>query len=500
MMALRPSADRRSQAIVGLCAAAYWILVLALLRGAPPHPLDDVWEDGVVARHLIAGAGFRSTVLYPPLWALRDPATLTVPVLVHGPLLPLALILPLRLFGPGVLEHLSWAAAAIAACGAVQTHRLASRWLEGPILPALAASLFTLAPVMLTAVQHSPSVVLGGGLLMASLDLLVRERPRTMTAGLVLGLASLIRPEMLLAAPILAALAAIETRPSAPLRFALGFVVPAAGWWVHQWRTSGLPMFNLSSYTFVGSFGDRPEHAVLRDFDLTPDRWPTTFRSALPGLWRKWIEFLPRAAWHALAATGATTGWLAPWGAWLLLRRSALRPATVACATLALLPVATMTLALPVALYLVPFLGLYALAAASGVGSRVGEGAARRWPARAWAPVLALLVAASTGPDLARAMVEARSRARLLAAERRGLAASKATAATRARPMFSDRPDFTAWTTGRPVLYVSRREYEALYPASGPIEGERAHGLPPRRVPRDTWFHAGYWAVGDSVP
>src|SRR5437667_11801180 len=72
---------------------AFWIFDLAALRAGVPDPLDDTWEYGVAARHVLAGDGFRTDVIHPPLWSLRDSRS-TVPVLVHGPLAP-SLLAPL---------------------------------------------------------------------------------------------------------------------------------------------------------------------------------------------------------------------------------------------------------------------------------------------------------------------------------------------------------------------------------------------------------------------
>jgi hypothetical protein len=80
------------------------------------------------------------------------------------------------------------------------------------------------------------------------------------------------------------------------------------------------------------------------------------------------------------------------------------------------------------------------------------------------------------------------------------------------RLMFSDTPDFVAWTTGRPTVWVTREEYERL-PAAAPVavappaktpKGKRAEAaplvsaaappdtLPTRGGPEDTWFHARF--------
>ena len=53
-------------------ASAFWAFDLAGLRAGVPDPLDDTWEYGVVARSLIEGRGFRTQVIHPPLWSLRD--------------------------------------------------------------------------------------------------------------------------------------------------------------------------------------------------------------------------------------------------------------------------------------------------------------------------------------------------------------------------------------------------------------------------------------------
>lgn len=492
MIRTRPLQASHASLAVVLIASAYWILDLAALGSGPPHPLDDIWEDGVVARSLGAGHGFRTTVLYPPLWTQRDPATSTVPMLVHGPLLPVALVAPLRWFGPGLLDHLAWAAAALAVLLAAQAHRLARRWFDEPSA-VTAAGLLTLSPVLLNAVHHSLSVVVGACLLLAACDFTWRDRPRAWLGGLTLGLCYLVRPEMLLAAPVLAVSC---RRLATALRFGAAFALVAAAWGWHQWHASGAPLFNLSAYTLLSFTPTWPEYSVLRAFDLAPGHGSETLRAALPDLWSKWLWNLPRAARHAVTATGATTGWLALVGGALALRDS--RRAVVAAVTLLSgIPVAMMTLFQPVPLYLVSFLGLYAIAAGNGaawVAGRLGPSLARP---RRWLPSLATLALVATTPALWRAWDEGRRTAVLLAADRRGLSSL---ARTSEQPLlFSDRPDFVAWTTGRPTLYVTREEYEELYPASGPVVGERPYGLPPARDPRDTWFHSGHWAVGEHV-
>ena len=52
--------------------------------------------------------------------------------------------------------------------------------------------------------------------------------------------------------------------------------------------------------------------------------------------------------------------------------------------------------------------------------------------------------------------------------------------------MFSDTPDFVAWTTGRPTLWITRNEYARL-PA--PATAVSASSPPARGAAADTWFH-----------
>src|SRR5512143_3264505 len=98
----------------------------AVLGAGVPDPLDDVGEYGVTARQLLAGHGFRTTVIHPPLWGLRD-AALSVPVLVHGPLLPLLAAPALAALGAGALDHAAWPAALFAFLAAALVFRTGTR-------------------------------------------------------------------------------------------------------------------------------------------------------------------------------------------------------------------------------------------------------------------------------------------------------------------------------------------------------------------------------------
>ena len=95
MLRTRPLAASRALLGALLIATTFWVFDLGSLHGGIPSPLDDTWEYGVAARHLLAGDGYRTGVIHPPLWTLRDSA-ITVPLLIHGPLAP-AIVAPLVL-------------------------------------------------------------------------------------------------------------------------------------------------------------------------------------------------------------------------------------------------------------------------------------------------------------------------------------------------------------------------------------------------------------------
>ncbi len=496
-----------------LIGTAYFLFDLAYLRAGAPHPLDDIWEDGLIARELIAGGAFRTSMIYPPLWGLHDPATMTVPVLVHGPLLPLTLVGPIRLWGDGVLDQLAWLAAAAALVTAVLIFRLAARNAAALLgisahearetqtagaVGAAAAFLFLFSPLTLEATHHSLSVLIGALGSTGALALLDRDRPRTLAAGLVLGLTYLVRPEMLLVAPILALLAAWRAKSLKPAAAVIaGFVVAALPWWWHLFQVIGSPFFNLTSYTTVGFWETRPEATPMRDFALTPEVWPAVFRREFPAMWPKWVAFFPHAAKHAAFTPTAATGLLALVGLILALRVRALRPLAVIGAILALIPIAGMTLTNYQRLYITPFLPLYAIAAAWGAARLAVMWPALRRPA-AWLILLGLLVAPSTITAVAIGASEAKPGWDLLARERADLARFPSGEKAR-RPMFSDRPSFVAWTLRRPALWLKENEYRALPAADGSADSSMVAGRPPRRDPRYTWFHDGHWAQGHQA-
>lgn len=486
------SAARPALAGALLVALLVWLVDLAVLRAAVPHPLDDSWEYGVAARSVAAGAGLRTTVIPPPLWTLRDSAG-TVPLLVHGPLLPIVLAPFVRVFGAGALGLLPWLAAAAATLAAVRIARLGAR-LWSPDAGRAAALAWTLSPLTIRAVNHDAALAVGALFFVLALDLLVRREPRPLAAGLALGLGSLVRTELPVVALLLLPLAGRRHA----LSFALGVLVCMAPWWMHNLRATGMPFFSLSSYLVLGYSKRWPELATLRDFDLPPRLFAAALLSSKLAIAGKALAFLPHALRRALTAPSVATGWLAALGLAATAARPERRPLAWALAAIAAVPIAVMSLTVYDERYLTPFLPLWALGAARG-----GEALASFLPWRArrghgWVWAFALLLAVSLVPALVREAVDAHALAPRLAAERAALAARGAPALGPAAPrrsgvhpvappamFFSDTPDFVAWTTGVPTLYLTRADYERLPPAGAARDTTR----PPRGEPSATWFH-----------
>lgn len=461
---------------VALVVGAFWAFDLAVLRGGTPDPLDDTWEYGVAARALVHGQGFRTAMIHPPLWTLRDSAN-TVPVLIHGPLV--ALLVTPAVAQPRRLDDIAWVAALFATLGALWTAHFAARrfGMAGGIAAAVA---FTASPLTLRSVHHDVSPLLGALLLIAALDLVTAERPRGFAAGIVLGLAWLVRPEMLLAAPFVMLIAA----PAAGGPFLFAFLLCAAPWAWHNLHATGSPIFNLSSYLVIGYSNERPGIAVLRDFTLPPWRWPSMLRESFHLLPAKWHETFPHAVKRLLLVPSPTTGWLAVLGALAALLRKATRWDAAIGIQLAMVPLAVMTLTLYDDRYLVPFLPLWAVAAAAGASTLVGWIPSVREAALAPALLVLLLLLPGTLRDV-------HAEARRSDALRHRLEAERAALAARPAParalMFSDTPDFVAWTTGRPTVWVTREEYLRLPTCT---RAARADTLPPcRDGAAETWFH-----------
>jgi hypothetical protein len=129
---------------------------------------------------------------------------------------------------------------------------------------------------------------------------------------------------------------------------------------------------------------------------------------------------------------------------------------------------------------MVPFMPLYALGAALGARFLAGR---LRVP-RLWWVALVVLMAPSVVMALRAGHLEAGTLRDSLAAERAGL--SNLALGDSTRLVFSDTPDFVAWTTGVPTVWVSRDEFDALYGGDG--ERARRLGLPAHGEVA-TWFH-----------
>ncbi|HTM56796.1 MAG TPA: glycosyltransferase family 39 protein [Candidatus Udaeobacter sp.] len=449
-------------------AVAFWLLDLAALRAGVPDPLDDTWEYGVAARHLIEGDGFRTRVIHPPLVGLMDDRA-TVPLLIHGPLMPI-LISPI-LAGTESVDSASVLSAVFAVLAAWLIFRIGERRF-GAAIGAAAAGLFTIAPLTLRAVHHDPSLMVGAALLLAAIDRLDGDRPMPFISGVAIGLALLARAEMLAAAIVLLVFAGRR----GAIAFAVGMLIVAAPWWLHNARATGQPFFNLSSYLLIGYTPAHPGLSVLRDFNLPPAAFPAALRSALPGLPAKWAEAFPHALKRMLLAPTGGSGWLTLIGAGLALR-SERRSFAVLMIALAMIPLAIMTLTVYDPRYITPFLPIWALGAARGA-----EALSHFLPAwgrrpRAWAGALLLIVLPSVAPALREASREARSFERVIGVERRSLRGFEHWPN---RLILSDTPDFVAFTTGRPVVWMTEAEL---------VAARRDGRLPPGLRASDRWFH-----------
>ncbi|HTR96940.1 MAG TPA: hypothetical protein VMH61_03475 [Candidatus Acidoferrales bacterium] len=476
-----PVPPRRDAWATGTLAFAigFWALDLLVLKAGAPDLLDDTWEYGAAARTLLAGQGLRTPVIHPPLWTLHDAAG-TVPVLVHGPLLPLVLAPLLALAGPRALDLVAVLAALFATLAARRLQRLGARRLS-PEVGAAAAGLFTVSPLVLRAVHHDVALVCGAWLLTLALDQVFRTRPHAIRAGLALGLGALVRPEFVLATPLVAL--AARGGGGALLGTALVVVLP---WLWHGAANAGAPLFNLSSYLLIGYWGAHPGIGVMRDFALPPRAWSATLRHALPQLPAKWIDFFPHALKRLLLSPTGGTGWLAPFGALVALQERPARAIAALSLGLALIPLGIMTVTLYDERYLTPFLPVIALGAARGAAEFAAWLPAWGRRPRTWIGLLVLLALPSSGPALHdgwREGVAARAR---LADERAGLV--HAAASHRANALaFSDTPDFLAWTLDRPAVWVSRAEYLALPPATPGVAPPRDR--PARSASDLVWFH-----------
>jgi len=480
-----PASGNRAGAgtIAAAFAALWWALDLAVLRGGTPHPLDDTWEYGLVARSLLAGHGFRTTMLHPPLWALRDAAG-TVPSLVHGPLLSVIGAPFVAWLGPAAIDRAAWLAAAFAIVAAAFTARAVARG-AGVLTGVCAGALVTLSPMLLRMVHHDVAPAAGAAAVAVALDQIARPRPRAFAAGLALGLGALARPELLAAAPF----AALYLGRSALAPLALGVLLPVAPWAVRTASIAGAPASSLSAWLLLAYTRSHPGLSPLWDFALPPARFPAALLAALPELPAKWLHLAPRAVKHALLAPAPGLGLLAALGlaaAFGAGHAGGARRRAWAALGAALVPVALVTLTESSERYVAAFVPLWAMGVIMAMCGLAGpRGPAARWR---WIVVPVALALPFALAALLAGMHES-------AALRAWLRQERASLATRAEPArgglaFSDTPDFVAWTTGRPVVAVTLDGYHAL-PPSGMHDPAR----PARGDSTDTWFHADLRAL-----
>jgi hypothetical protein len=436
---------------VALAIGALGVIVdLAVLRGSFVDLRDDTWEYLVAARHLLAGDGFRTSVIHPPLLAWLRPADSTVPVLIHGPLVPLLLVPLVALAGDSAPGAIGWLSAPLALLAAAALFRLA-RPRFGDRVAGVAAALLPWTPLAWRALNHDAVLLLGALLFTLSLEAALRARPRPGWAGLWCGLCYLARAEALLLAPIVGIAAALEARRAgrpagrAAALFAAGFAGCALPWWWHNALSTGSPFFNLSGYLAVSYWPPYHNLGALLDPTLDPTRWREELPALIGALPAKMWSFLPHAAKLTLLQPSVLAAPLTIGGMVWLWRAGR----GMALATLGVL--ATLTLLMCATVYDVRYLAtalpLICLASAAGAVRLVHR--LGRWGVAAAAALLALAVAPAswreaTGPDQ----------------EARGRAAQEQAALDRSlesgEPMLvlSDIPDLVAWRTGWPVVWV----------------------------------------------
>lgn len=478
----RTSGQRWAALAVGLLI---WSAGLAWLDAGAPGPRDDPWEYGVVARHLIAGDGFRTTVIHPPLWSLRAPDG-TVGMWVHGPLLPLMVAPWIRIGGERALEHVAWLGAVLVLLAAWFAARAAARsW--GATAGAATLILIALSPLSWNAAAHDLSMAVGALAIAVAIDQTWRFNPRGLTAGLALGIGALARPELTIAA--LVSLPLLK-RGEDRWRALAGLALPLGALWAAR-AFGALPNGNLSELLLVCYTQRWPELSALRDFHLAPGSLARAIGEAAPGLVAKWTHQAPRALFHLLSAPSYAAAPLAVAHLYLSYLRCE-RPARLALLLLVAIPVGLITLTEPSPRYVMMWTPIAALAAIGGARHSI--------LLRRMRPALALSIPLLLTLPFAVANLSARAREApglraAIEAERRTLRPLAVAQAHGADVLFSDRPDLDAWITGRSVVWLERAEFERL-PTSDAPETR----LVPRRGPETLgWFHENDLAAGRFV-
>jgi hypothetical protein len=337
---------------------------------------------------------------------------------------------------------------------------------------------------MLRMVHHDIAPAAGACAVALALDLIARPQPRAFLAGLALGAGALVRPELLLGA-VGAGYALGLTRLTP---FALGAAIAVMPWFLRGLAT-GAPGFNLSSYLLIAYTRSHPGLSPLWDFAIPPSRFPAALVHALPELPAKWLHLAPRAIKHALMAPGPGLGLVSALGLAAAGKSPRTRRWAWAALGAALIPVVLVTTTESSERYVAVFLPLWAVGAVQAAAIAGGE--QRRQ--LALAALLALLLPFSFAAFATEARQSAAVRA-WLTVERAALA-SRAAPGLSSRLMFSDTPDFAAWTTGRPVIATTLDGYRTL-----PATGDTGSSLPPRGGADDEWFHADVRATPAPTP
>ncbi len=339
----------RRSAVVVLVVTVLAAVVWAQARRDLPWLLFDAdsRQYADVARRLAHGEGFTTGIIYP--LALRFGAGPEHPSLLVPPLWPLILAACFALTGEqpfaphlaALLFHLAAVAAATA---------LAIR-LAGPAAGVVAGLAILLSPEILDYALF-PMTESAFGFFVALVFLLAVQRWSPFWIGAACGLALLTRHNGLLLAPV--ALALLLRPPfswrggvSQAARFAAGWVLVLAPWWIRNGLVSGDPFFSFSDVYLRFALGSGREGSMLYYLD------PRT--SPQPG-------FAP----DAWSKVGQTLPWLFPWWppalmalpACLGLLLGAARRDRASLAVLALLAMTTLLLlfSVPNPRYFVPLL------------------------------------------------------------------------------------------------------------------------------------------------
>ncbi len=445
----------RSRAFLfALSFAALGVLCNLAQRASTPHLRDDIWEYGIVARQLAAGAGWRTTVVHPPLLGMMRRQDGTVPVLIHGPLMPAILVPCVALFGEATLIHSMWLGALFLLLTARPLFRLLRpRW--GEPTAALAAGLLPWTPLAWRALNHDQVLALGMLLATLAWEAVLGERFRPGRAGFWLGLCYLARGEALLLVPLVlgavtqGSLAAHRPAGRDAARLLGAFAGCAIPWWIHNALATGMPLFSLSSYLLVSYWPPYHNLTALLDPNLTPQAWREAWPRLVQALPGKMASFLPHAAKAALLQPSPWSAPLTLFG-WIVLARRSPRTGVTFLGS-----VAALTALLAATVYDTRYLALalpgICAACAAGTAALVAPiGARNRWGAAIL--VLALLVVSAGWSGTTRGAKPERD-----ALEREGAALAAAFPSGEPWVLLSDVPDFASWRTGWPAVWVDAR-------------------------------------------